>query len=205
MMKLYYSPGACSLSPHIVLEELGLQYQGVQVDLASPPAEFSKLNPLGAVPVLAMPNGQALTEGAVIVQYLADQKPEAGLAPKAGTLERYRLQETMNFLATEVHKGFSPLFGLEYMSKDEKAQADIRNYVVGSLGERFTILENRLASQDYLMPWGFTIADAYAFTLLSWCEHTKIDMARWPKLQEYMKRIASRPAVQRTLKAEDLL
>ena len=167
---------------------------------------MSQLNPLGAVPVLVLDNGQTLTEGAVIMQYIAELKPESGLAPKAGTLERYRLQEPLNFLATEVHKGFGPLWGLDYMTKQASAREEIRAYTLSTLGERFDILTERLGdSKEYLMPWGFSIADAYAFTLLSWTDYLKIDMSRWPKLKEYIKRVGSRPAVIKTLKAENLI
>src|SRR3954471_13051861 len=142
-MKLYYSKAACSLAVHIALEELGFSYEAMSVDLRSPPSpEFLKLNPMGAVPVLQLDDGQALTEVAVILQYLADRKPEAGLAPKAGTMERVRLQETLNFIATELHKGFGPLWILDYMTKHEAARKEIHEFAVHELGAKFDILEH---------------------------------------------------------------
>jgi glutathione S-transferase len=205
-MKLYYFKAACSMAPHIVLEELGLPYEAVSMNiLGETPPELLKANPLGVVPVLIMDNGEPLTEVAVILQYLADLKPEAGLAPRWGTLERVRLNEWLNFIATEVHKGFGPLWALDFMSQNPNARDDIRNFAVSSLGERFDIMSQKLGKKDYLMPHGYTIADAYLFTILSWTKFLKVDLSRWPMLQTYLDRVGKRPATIKTLKAEHLM
>src|SRR5262249_47052485 len=152
-MKLYYSSGACSLASHIALEETGLPFEKHAVDFDNGESEtpqFLKMNPIGAVPVLIMENGESLTEGAAILQYIADRKPELGLAPKQGTPERYRLQEKLNFISTEIHKNFGPLFALSYISKEPAVQESVRGFFVHSLGVRFDILESLLSKQDYL-------------------------------------------------------
>jgi glutathione S-transferase len=205
-MKLYYSKGACSLSVHIALEELGLPYEAVAVDIMRGPSpEFMKLNPMGAVPVLQLDDGQVLTEAAVVLQYVADRKPEANLAPRAGTMERYRLQETMNFIATEIHKGFGPLWALDHFTKDPAARAEVREFVASDLDFKFGLLDQRLADRQWLMPWGYTIADAYLFTILNWTYFHKLDLAKHPKLTDYMARVKARPAVTKALKAEHLM
>ncbi len=200
-MKLYFSPGACSLSPHIVLQEAGLPFETEQVDLASKKtksgADFRAVNPKGSVPALALDDGQVLTEGAVIVQYLADKKPEKKLAPPAGGMERYRLQEWLNYIASEMHKGFSPLFS-------PKASDEWKQVVKGNLATRFDYLSAQLGSKPYLLGDHFSVADAYLFTILRWTAPTKIDMSKWPVLQNYMARVAARPAVASTLIAEGL-
>ena len=198
-MKLYFSPGACSLSPHIVLHELGLQAQTVKVDLANKTlqdgGDFRKVNPKGYVPVLQLDDGSVLTEGPAIVQYLADRKPESGLAPANGTLERYRLQEWLNFISTELHKQFSPLFNPQLPDAVKDAQKQ-------RLQGRFDYLAQSLAGHDYLMGSSFTVADAYLYTVLSWCAYVGIELERWPVLQAYVQRVAQRPAVAATLQAE---
>ncbi len=200
-MKLYFSPGACSLSPHIVLREAGLAFDLVKVDLKSKKladgGDYLQVNPKGYVPLLELDNGQRLSEGPAIVQYLADQKPETGLAPKAGTMERYRLQEWLNFLSSEVHKQFSPLF-------NPAASEDWKQAVRGNLARRFDWLAPQLAARPYLMGDRFTVADAYLFTLLNWCSFTGVDLGRWPALKEYHARVAARPKVREALKAEGL-
>ncbi len=200
-MKLYFSPGACSLSPHIVLREAGLAFDLVKVDLKSKKladgGDYLQVNPKGYVPLLELDNGQRLSEGPAIVQYLADQKPETGLAPKAGTMERYRLQEWLNFLSSEVHKQFSPLF-------NPAASEDWKQAVRGNLARRFDWLAPQLAARPYLMGDRFTVADAYLFTLLNWCSFTGVDLGRWPALKEYHARVGARPKVREALKAEGL-
>jgi len=197
-MKLYYSPGACSLSPHIALNEAGLAYDSESVDLASKKtksgADYRAINPKGAVPALQLDNGQVLTEGSAIVQYIADQKPATKLAPAAGSLERYRLQEWLNYVASEVHKGFSPLF-------NPKATEEWKQIIKDNLGVKFDYLSKQLQGKDYLMG-AFSVADAYLFTILGWSKYFDIDLTKWPVLVKYMERVGARPAVKAALEAE---
>ncbi|MCK6452816.1 MAG: glutathione transferase GstA [Alphaproteobacteria bacterium] len=201
-MKLYYIPGACSLSPHIVLREAGLSFDLVKVDgktkKTDSGADFNAINPKSYVPVLELDDGQRLTEGAVIVQYIADRKPDAKLAPAAGTPDRYRLQEWLNFIASEVHKGFSPLF-------NPQLPEAWKTVVVDRLGTRFDHLSKHLEKNQYLMGSAFGVADAYLFTVLNWTKFVGIDLGKWPVLQAYSARIAARPSVQQALAAEGLL
>jgi glutathione S-transferase len=201
-MKLYYSPGACSLSPHIVLREAGLPFTAVAVGLRDKSMEgggdFRTVNDKGYVPVLQFDDGAILTEGPAIVQYIADQAPASGLAPANGTLARYRLQEWLNFISTELHKQFSPLFAPDMPDAVKDAQR-------AKLGARFDWIVGKLGSQPYLMGDSFTIADAYLFTVLSWTKWVGIDLAQWPALAAYSARVAARPKVQEALKAEGLV
>ena len=201
-MKLYYSPGACSLSPHIVLREAGIPFELEQVDLkvkqTKAGADFRAINPKGYVPALQLDDGQVLTEGPAIVQYLADRKPEARLAPTAASPERYRLQEWLNYLTSEIHKGLGSLFNA--------AMPDAWKTVVkDNLAQRFAFLTNNLEGKPYLMGESFSVADAYLFTLLGWTKWLDIDLGKWPVLKAYSDRVAQRPAVQAALKAEGLL
>lgn len=200
-MKLYYSPGACSLSPHIVLCEAGLAHELIKVDLKTKKTEFgddfTAINPKGYVPTLALDDGEVLTEGPAIVQYLADRAPAAGLAPSAGTLARVRLQEWLNFIASELHKGFSPLF--------RNPPAEWQETVRAGLAARFAWLAPILARQPYLMGENFSVADAYLFTILNWAKWVKLDLGEWPALGAYSARVAARPGVQKALKTEGLL
>ena len=197
-MKLYYSPGACSLSPHIALREAGLAFDAETVDLSSKKtksgADYRAINPKGAVPALQLDNGQVLTEGSAIVQYIADQKPATKLAPAAGSLERYRLQEWLNYIASEIHKGFSPLF-------NPKATDEWKQVIKDQLAAKFDYLSKQLQGKDYLMG-AFSVADGYLFTILGWTKHLNIDLAKWPVLAQYYERVAARPAVKATLEAE---
>jgi glutathione S-transferase len=201
-MKLYYAPGACSLSPHIVARELGLPIQLQKVNTKDKSMEgggdFWKVNPRGYVPVLELDDGDKLTEGPAIVQYLADQKPEAGLAPKNGTKERYHLQEWLNFLTSEVHKQFTPLFKPNTPDEYKKIAKE-------NLANRFKWLDEQLAGKDYLTGKQFTVADAYAFVLLGWTKPTQIDLSQWPNLQAFHKRVAARPKVKEAMQAEGLI
>ena len=201
-MKLYYSPGACSLSPHIVLREAGLRFDLEKVDLKSKKTEkggdYLAINPKGQVPVLELDDGHRLTEGPAIVQYLADQKPASGLAPANGKMERYHLQEWLNFITSELHKGFSPLFR-------DNTPAEFKDIAKANLAGRFDYLDRHLAKNQYLMGDGFTVADAYAFTVVSWSNFLKIDLGKWPHLGAYMKRVAARPKVLEAMKAEGLV
>ena len=200
-MKLYYSPGACSLSPHIVSREAGIALDLKKVNTKDKSidggGDYWKVNPKGYVPALELDDGQVLTEGPAIVQYLADQKPEAGLAPRAGSFERYQLQEWLNFISTEIHKQFSPLFKPNTPEEYKKVAKD-------NLAARFAWLDQELGSREYLNG-RFSVADAYLFTLLKWTKPTQIDLTRWPNLTAYMSRIGARPKVQEALKAEGLL
>jgi len=199
-MKLYYSPGACSQAPHIVLRELGLKFDAVKVDLASHTLEdgsdFRIINPKGYVPLLELDDGTRLTEASVILQYLADRKPGV-LAPEFGTLERYQLMEWLAFIATEVHKGFGPLWNPE-------TPVDVRQRAIEALGKRFGFLSTTLAQQPYLTGAAFSIADAYLFVILGWAGHHKLDLQTWPALKEFQKRIGERRSVRETREAEGL-
>ena len=200
-MKLYYAPGVCSLSPHIMLKETGLAYQLVKTDIRAKTidggGDYRATNPLGYVPALALDDGTILTEGPAIVQYLADKAPERMLAPANGTLERYKLQSWLNFLSSEVHKGFSPLLN-PAMPEEAKQIAKDR------LATRFVHLETHFARHNYLMGKEFSLPDAYAFTVLRWTAPTNIDLAPYPHIQAFMKRMQARPAVQAAMKAEGL-
>jgi glutathione S-transferase len=191
LMKLYIKPGACSLSPHIVFREAGLPVEIVKADARSP--EFRKINPKGFVPVLQLDDGQFLTEGAVIVQYLADQKPEAKLAPRRDSFERYRLLEWLNYIATDLHKGYG---GMAKKPPEEK-QA-----LFDSLSTKFTWVSSHLQENQFLLGERFTVADAYLFTVLSWSPGRGVDLAQWPALKSYFDRIGARPAVKEALEAE---
>ncbi len=200
-MKLYYSPGACSLSPHIALREAGLAFDLVRVDLATRKTEigddFRAVNPNGYVPVLILDDGTVLMEGPAIVQYVADQAPGKHLAPENGTLPRYRLQSLLNFISTELHKSFTPLFNPAASEDWKQAARDV-------IAERLTYLQGQMAG-PYLLGEQFSVADGYLFTVLGWCKYVNFDLSPWPRLGEYLGRIAARPAVLEALKAEGLV
>lgn len=201
-MKLFYAPGVCSLSPHIAMREAGLKFDLQKVDTKTKAMEgggnFLEINPKGYVPVLQLDDGSILTEGPVIAQYIADLKPESKLAPAAGTMDRYRLQEWLGFLNSEIHKGFGPLF-------KPNTPDEYKLIVRDNLASRFDWLSAELKGKQYLMGDTFTVADGYLFTLLGWTKWTAIDLAKWSVLAEYAARVAARPAVQEALKAEGLL
>lgn len=202
-MKLYFAPGACSLSPHIALREAGLPFDLEQVDLRGSKKTksgvvFTTISPKGAVPTLQLDDGQILTEGPAIVQYIADRKPEAQIAPPAGTFERYRLQEWLNYITSEIHKGFSPLFK---PNTPDAYKETLREAMAG----RFDYLSKHLEKQKYLLGDKFTVADGYLFTVLNWSGRVGLDLARWPVLAAYVAQVAARPAVNAALKAEGLL
>jgi glutathione S-transferase len=200
-MKLYYSPGACSLSPHIALLEAGLPYELVKVDLRAKKLEngddFLKVNPKGQVPVLQLDSGELVTEGPVIVQMIAD-KVGKGLAPARDSAERYKLLEWLNFITTELHKNFGPMFS-PVLADD--AKAFFKDRVLG----KFKYIDSQLAGRDYLMGKQFTVADGYLFTMLSWADRMKFDLSAMPNLLAYKARIAARPKVQEALDKEGLL
>lgn len=201
MLKLFYTPGVCSLAPHIVLKEAGLAFEAVKIDLKAKTtdggADYKKTNPLGYVPALALDDGTILTEGPAIMQYIADKAPDKKLAPANGTLDRYKMQSWLNFLSSELHKGFSPLF---HPAMPEEAKTIARE----RLATRFAHLEAHFAKHDYLMGNAFSLPDAYCFTVLRWTVPVKIDLAPYPNLQAFMKRMEMRPGVQAAMKAEGL-
>jgi len=199
-MKLYYSPGACSLSPHIALLEAGIPHETVKVDLKAKKlaggGDFLKVNPKGQVPVLVLDDGEQLTEGPVIVQVIADKAGDGKLAPANGTRERYRLQEWLNFLTSELHKNFSPLF---QPTLGDDAKAFFRDRLAG----KFKYVDEKLAGKDYLMG-GFSVADGYLYVMLRWAEAMKLDLSALKNLAAFKARMAARPKVQEALKSEGL-
>jgi len=201
-MKLYYSPGACSLSPHIALLEAGLPYDLVKVDLRAKTLEngddYLKVNPKGQVPALALDNGELVTEGPVIVQMIADQAAGKRLAPARDSSERYKLLEWLNFITSELHKNFGPMFS-PVLADD--AKAFFKDRVMG----KFKYLDGALAGHDYLMGQQFTVADGYLFTILTWADRMKFDLSAMPNLLAYKARVAARPKVQEALTKEGLL
>jgi glutathione S-transferase len=200
-MQLFYAPGACSLSPHIVLKEAGLTFDVVKVDTktkAMAGGDYRAVNPLGYVPALELDDGTVLTEGPAIVQYIADSVPDKKLAPASGTLERTKLQSWLNFISTELHKGFSPLF-------NAAMPEDAKRYFRERLATRFQHLDKHLADKDYLMGGSFSVADAYLFTVSNWAAHTGVDLSAFPNVLAYRKRVAARPAVVAAMKAEGLI
>jgi glutathione S-transferase len=201
-MKLYFAPGACSLSPHIVAHEAGIPLDLVKVDLASKKladgGDFWAINPKGYVPALQLDNGEMLTEGTAIVQYLADAKPDSKLAPAAGTIERYRLQEMLGYINSELHKTFGALFS---PTTTPEARKEREAY----LGKRYALIESRLANQKYLFGDQFTAADAYLFTVTNWANYVKYDLSAFPNLLAFQARVAERPRVRDAMTAEGLL
>jgi glutathione S-transferase len=200
-MKLYYSPGACSLSPHIALREAGIAFEAEKVDLGSKKtesgADYKAINPKGYVPALRLDDGKLLTEGPAIVQYIADQNPCSKLAPASGTPARYRLQEWLNYITSELHKSVGSLF-------NSKMPKEWQDQVKEGISGRFDFLSKQLGGKSYLTGDTFTVADGYLYTVLSWTGHLGIDLGKWPVLKAYVDRVAQRPAVQAALKAEGL-
>lgn len=200
-MKLYYSPGACSLSPHIVLREAGLAFEAVLAPTKTHQlpdgTDYYTINPLGYVPMLELDDGTRLREGPAIVQYVADQAPQKNLAPANGTLPRYRLQEWLTFIGTEIHKSFSPLF---MPSMPDEAKKVYRERIAN----RFAFVNGELEGKQYLMGDTFTVADAYLYTVTRWAKPMQIDLAPYPHLAAHQERVQARPAVQEALKHEKL-
>ena len=201
-MKLYYSPGVCSLSPHICLREAGLKFDLVQVDIKAHKlgdgADYYQFNPNGYVPMLELDNGERITEGPAIVQYIADLAPAARLAPPAGSIERTRLQSWLNFTSTEIHKGFSPLF-------NPASNAEFKTWQKQRLAERYTWVAGQLGGKEYLMGETFSCADAYLFTTMGWLGFVGMDLSPWANLKTYQERIGSRPRVLEAMRAEGLV
>lgn len=200
-MKLYFAPGACSLSPHIVAQELGIPVSLVKVDtqkkVTESGADFWAINPKGYVPAVELDNGQVLTEGTAIVQYLADSKPDGKLVPAAGSFERVRLQEMLGYINSELHKSYSPLF-------NPKTPAETRSEREEYLRKRYGLIEKQLEGKQYLFGDQFTVADAYLYTVTNWAAYVKLDISGFPNLLAFQARVAARPAVQAALKAEGL-
>jgi glutathione S-transferase len=201
-MKLYYSPGACSLSPHIALLEAGLPYELVKVDVRAKKLEngddYLKVNPKGQVPALGLDSGEIVTEGPVIVQIIADRASAKNLAPARDSAERYKLLEWLNFITTELHKNFSPLF-------NPAIPDDVKKFFVDRIMGKFKYIESQLADRDYLMGKQFTVADGYLYTMMRWADGHKLDLSALPNLMAYKARIAARPKVQEALTKEGLM
>ena len=201
-MKLYYSPGACSLSPHIALHEAGLAFEAVAAPTKThrlpDGSDYYAINPLGYVPLLELDDGTRLREGPVIVQYIADQVPTKNLAPANGTLARYRLQEWLNFIGTELHKSFSPLF-------NPATPADAKAAAAEKVGKRLAFVEGELEGKHYLAGDIFSVADGYLFTVVNWAGKVGLDLSKLPNVQAHHARVGARPAVQTAMKAEGLL
>jgi glutathione S-transferase len=201
-VKLYYAPGTCSLAPHIVAREAGLAIDLVKVDLATHKTDngedYTKTNPKGYVPAIELDRGEVLTEASALLQYLSDLKPQAGLLPPVGTLDRFRVIEWLTFISAELHKGFSPLW-------DNGAPEATKEAARDRLANRFSYLNRHLAGRQYLTDDPFTSADAYCFTIVNWCNFLKIDLAPYPNLGAFMQRVAARPKVREALTAEGLL
>jgi glutathione S-transferase len=201
-MKLYFAPGACSLSPHIIVREAGLNIDLEQVNNQEKKTksgqDFWTVNPKGQVPVLELDNGEKLTEGPVVVQYLADQKPASGLLPPVGSMDRYRVQEWLNFITSELHKSCGPIF--RPTTPEEFKMISKEN-----LAKRFDYLDKQVTGRQYLMGDKFTVADAYLFTVLRWTARIEMDLAKWPNLKAYFDRVAARPKVHEAMKEEGLI
>lgn len=201
-MKLFLKAGACSLSPHIVLEEAGLPYETESVDLAkkvtASGADYLAINPKGYVPALLLDSGELLTEGPAIVQYLADLVPAKNLAPANGTLARYQLQSWLTFIGTEVHKNYSPFF-------NPAAPAEMKDIARANLVRRLGYINEQLEGKSFLLGENFSVADAYLFVVVGWSKYIQLDLSSWPHLTAFMARVAARPAVQTAMKAEGLL
>lgn len=200
-MKLYFSPGACSLSPHIVLLEAGLEFTTEQVDLraklTASGADYRAINPKGYVPALELDDGRVLTEGPAVVQYLADLAPEQGLAPPHGSFERYQLMSLLNFISVELHKNYSPLF------RPDNAE-EIKQLARQNLAQRYPYIEQQLEGKTYLLEERFSVADAYLFTVTNWAARVNVDLSAFGNLQAFQARVAARPAVQQALRDEGL-
>ena len=201
-MKLYYSPGACSLSPHIVANEAGIPLELTKVDVHSKTiareGDYWHVNPKGYVPALELEDGQVLTEGPAIVQYLADRAPDSGLAPANGSFERVRLQELLNYLTSEIHKSYSPLFRPDVLPA-------VREERLAYLAKRYALVDKQLEGRRYLLGDRFTVADAYLFTLTRWARAVKLDLTGFPNLEAFQKRVGSRKAVLEAMRAEGLI
>jgi glutathione S-transferase len=201
-MQLYFAPGACSLATHITLREAGLPFELKRADVQTKKLEdgsdYLAVNSKGAVPALKLDNGQVLTEGVAIMQYLADQRPDSGLAPKNGTIERYRLQEWLNYITSEVHKSFSPLW-------NPTVDPAVKKFALDNLAKKFEWLNKQLTGKKYLTGDTFTIADSYLFTVLNWSNFLHVDLSKYPAIRDFQSRVAARPKVHEAMEVEGLL
>lgn len=207
-MKLYYSAGSCSMSCHIGLEESGLPYQAIKLDWSKPDAhlaELERLNPLGVVPVLITEAGKTLTQNAAILEVVADLKPETKLLAPVGTQDRAETLAWLSFVAADLHKSYSPLFGLQSISSSESTQSDVREWAKKGVHQHLAHVDAHLAGRDYLMGRQFTIADCYLFTVVGWSKWVNIKLDTYKNLSAYQDRVYKRPAVQAVLRAEGLL
>ena len=201
-MKLYFTPGACSLAPHIALREAGVPFDLVKVDLGAKKLEdgssYEAVNPKGYVPALRLDNGEVLTENVALLQYIGDLNPAAKLIPAAGTIERYRVAEWLSFITSEVHKSFTPIFV-------PTATEEVKQYARGNVAKRLNWLNGALGARKFLTGDNFTVADGYLLVMLNWADHVKIDVAQWPNLKRFQQAAGSRPKVYDALKAEGLV
>lgn len=201
-MKLYYAPGACSLSPHIVLREVGKKFEIESVDLGTKKTatgkDFTRINPKGYVPALELKAGEVLTEGAAIVQFVADKAKATKLLPKAGSMARYRAMEMLNYIAAELHKSMGALFA-------KSISEDARKAAMEKVAKRLEHFDGILGKNKFLLGKSYSVADAYAFTIFSWGPHLNVDMSPWKNIAAFMERVGKRPAVQAALKAEGLV
>lgn len=207
-MKLFYKAAACSLAPHIVMAELNMVYELEAVDIKTKQCasgDYREINANGSVPALKMESGEILSEGAVIMQYLADQKPEAGLMPKLGTTERYRCMEWLNFIATDLHKNYTPLFFAGMIVKNAEGLAEMKKYYVEVLQNKIGVASKRLGNNEFVMGSQFTVADAYLFTVLGWSKYVGVDFSAYENIKTYMARVGERPSVVRAMKEEGML
>ncbi len=201
-MKLYYSPGACSLSPHIALKEAGLAFEAIaaptKTHKLADGTDYYTINPLGYVPFLVLDDGRTLSEGPAIVQYIADQVPAKNLAPANGTFERAKLQEMLNYIGTELHKGFGPLF-------NPATPADFKTVVIAKLHDRLKFTDAQLAGKQYVMGDNYSVADGYLFTVTNWGQYVGVDVSGYPNIVALRARIAARPATVAAMTAEGLI
>ena len=207
-MKLFYSPGSCALASHIVLAELNMVYELEAVNLNDKTCvsgDYRQINMKGSVPALKMDNGEVLTEGAVICQYLVDQKNDGTLLGKFGSTDRVRTLEWMNFVSTEIHKNYSPLFFADRVYKSTETQKDVKDYYKTLLTDKFNFIAEKLGQNNFLTGANFTIADAYLFTCLKWSKYVGLDYSSWSNINAYMNRISERPAVMRAMKEQGLI
>jgi glutathione S-transferase len=208
MMKLYFSGGSCAMSCHIALEEAGLNYTPAQVDWDKPSAEYEemkKLNPLGVVPVLVTDQGKIITQNAAILEFLADSKPSSHLLPSVGTVERAEVMQWVSFVSSDLHKSFGPLFMGDAITANAEGKKDVRAWAEKNLHGYLSYVEKSLTGKDFICGSQFTIADAYLFTVVNWCQWVKVPTTEYKNITSYMARVASRPAVQKAMKMEGLL
>ena len=209
MTKLYFSPGACSLSPHIALTESGIPFTIDKIDMktrtTSTGKNFKEINPKGQVPTIETKEGKVLTEGAAILQYIADQFPEKEFLPKHGTWERTHANEVLNFVASDLHKSMGFLFSIDSLVTHKEGNEELRKNSIHNLGKKFDYISDLLKNQPFLLGPKFSFVDAYAFTVLNWHGWLKIDLANWPTIVSYLDRVKAQPSVQKAMKAEGLI